>query len=187
MARSKNFLDDDRITGKVSVPAARLIRQASLDTGLTLGTIMDRLILGHLADLVAVEGIEESRPVLPPSPRPANQLHHPGSSLVPKVSTIPSTPKPKRAASPGRGVNAKERADAKFAADAAASTATHWTPVGLQAALEEVGMKRKQLQEALGHSNIDMWWSPGRGKDPRVPVRYWEHIDRILKEAGLKG
>lgn len=185
MARSKNFLDDDRITGKVSVPAARLIRQASLDTGLTLGTIMDRLILGHLADLVAAEGIEVSRPILPTVPR---QPAAPRSgSLVPKVSTIPSTPKPKRAASPGRGTNAKERADAKFAADAAASTATHWTPVGLQAALDEVGMKRKQLQDALGHSNIDMWWSPGRGKDPRVPVRYWEHIDRILKEAGLKG
>ena len=48
---------------------------------------------------------------------------------------------------------------------------TAWTPDSLQAALDQVRRKRSELQQILGLTNVDIWWSPpkAKGVPPSVP------------------
>lgn len=185
MPRTKNFPDGIKVGMNISRDMNAKLREAAYVTGADTGVIVDTLIREHIADYIQQVGVQQPLPAVPVIPaRSRQQPAQQGHALTPRVSTIPSTPKPKRAPSPEVSTAARARADARLAAAAAASTGTHWTPDTLQVVLDRLGVRRSTLRDAMGLTNIDMWWSPGKGKTPGVPPGRWEQIDAVLKGLG---
>lgn len=177
MPRTKNFPHGIKVGMNISRDAYARLREAAYVTGVDSGVIVDTLIGQHVAGFIEQVGAQQTVPVIPAQPGGS------GGPLIPRVSTVPS-PRPKRAPSATRSSTARARADAKIAAAAAASTGTHWTPESLQAVLDGLGVRRSVLKDALKLTNIDIWWSPGKGKTRGVPPGRWEQIDAVLKGLG---
>lgn len=157
MGRPKNFTASTRVSWNISKEAAQMLRVASAQTGMSPAAVMDLVIRKGLH--LVIEGGNQVV-VEPPAPR--------------KVSA-PAPAKP----APGSWRQS-------FPLVPPDGDGTVWTPDSLQAALDQVRRKRSELQQILGLTNVDIWWSPpkAKGVPPSVPSKHWPRIDQALRDWG---
>lgn len=193
MPRWKNFVNSKKMGATLDEKAHERLRWAAFVTGMDTGVILTKLIDQHLDRLIEEEGHQGTVPLLPlpaPSPKPSKPQGQQGKPLIPKEHTVPTPkPKPQREPSPGGGSAARDRATRKFeqeALDAVNQGSIVWDPPSvLEAALAAVGMTKDQLGAILGHSNPHVWFGRNRGKEPRIPPRYWVKITELLRDKGF--